>query len=75
MTALLKKAFEKASEELPDYEQDILAQRLIDAIDSEEAKWDAALNDTSTDRLATLVNEALAEIREGRAEPLDPDKL
>jgi hypothetical protein len=75
MTALLKKAFEKASEELPDYEQDILAQRLIDAIDSEEAKWDAALNDSSTDRLATLVNEALAEIREGRAEPLDPDKL
>ena len=76
MTPLFKKAVEKASEELPDYEQDIFAQWLLDAIESEERRWDAVLNDPSDNNpLSKLVNEALADIREGRTEPLDPNKL
>ena len=76
MTPLFKRAVEKASEELPDYEQDIFAQWLLDAIESEERRWDAALDDPgSNNPLTKLVNEALADIREGRTEPLDPNKL
>jgi hypothetical protein len=76
MTPLFKKAIEKASEELADYEQDIFARWLLDAIESEERRWDAALNDPSgKNPLSILVNEALADIREGRTEPLDPNKL
>ena len=75
MTPLFKKAVEKASEELGDYEQDIFAQWLIGAIESEERRWDAALNDPSGNNpLSILVNEALADIREGRTAPLDPNK-
>jgi hypothetical protein len=76
MTPLFKKAFERASEELHDYEQDILAQWLLDVIESEERRWDTALNNPSDNNpLNKLVNEALADIREGRTEPLDPNKL
>jgi len=76
MTPLFKKAVEKASKELADHEQDLFAQWLLDAIESDERRWDAALNDRSGDNpLTVLVNEALADIREGRTAPLDPNKL
>jgi hypothetical protein len=76
MTPLFKKAVEKASEELADHEQDVFAQWLLSAIESEERRWDAALNDPSgRNPLTMLVDEALADIREGRTEPLDPNKL
>jgi hypothetical protein len=47
MTELLKKAFEKASEKLPDYEQDEIAQWLLNAIEADEHRWDVALSDPS----------------------------
>jgi hypothetical protein len=76
MTPLFKMAVEKASEKLPDYEQDVLARWLLDAIESDERQWDAALNDPSVNNpLTRLVNEALADVAEGRTEPLDPNKL
>jgi hypothetical protein len=70
MTELLKRAFEKASG-LPDYEQDELARRLIDAIESDERRWHAA----SPEKLDRLADKALEALRTGRTEPLDPEKL
>jgi hypothetical protein len=40
-TALLRKAFEKGSE-LPEYEQDAIAENLIEAIESDARQWEAA---------------------------------
>jgi hypothetical protein len=76
MTPLFRKAGEKASKELADHEQDIFARWLLNAIESDERRWDAVLNDPSgRNPLTMLVDEALADIREGRTEPLDPNKL
>jgi hypothetical protein len=74
VTELFKKAFEKASEALPEYEQDLFAQWLLDAIESDARLWDVALESNPT-RLKALVDQALADIDEGRIEPLDLDKL
>ena len=74
MTPLFKKAFEKAGRELPDYEQDVFAQWLLEAIESDERRWDAALESNPT-KLKALVDEALADIHAGRSEILDPNKL
>lgn len=58
MTKLLEKAFAKASE-LPQAEQDLLAQSLLDDLDAEE-KWDETFAN-SQDELAKLADEALSE--------------
>ncbi len=75
MTQLLKKAFEKVSEEFSDSEQDEFAQWLLQAIEADDQLWDAALSDPNSSRMKKLVDQALADIREGRTEPLDPNKL
>ena len=75
MTALLKKAFEKMSDEFSDSEQDEFAQWLLTAIEADEKRWDAAFSDPNDSRMKKLVDQALADIREGRTEPLDPNKL
>jgi hypothetical protein len=81
MTGLLWQAFLRASEEFPDYEQDEFARWLLDEIELDNARWGAALNvsDSSNPegylKLKKLADRALADIREGRAEPLDPKKL
>ena len=80
MTELFRKAFERASEEFPDYEQDEFARWLLDAIESDERRWDAAFwegpaSASASPRLKKLVDQALADIREGRTEPLDLTKL
>jgi hypothetical protein len=74
MTELLKKAFERVSAELPDYEQDEVARCLIAAIDDDERRWDAVFA-LFPDRARRLADEALDDYRAGRTKPLDPDKL
>jgi hypothetical protein len=75
MTELLKKAFQKVSSEFSDGEQDEFAQWLLKAIEADEQRWDASLSDPNDSRMKKLVDQALADIREGRTEPLDPNKL
>ncbi len=72
MTELLQKAFDRAAT-LPPEEQDAIATRLIDEIES-ECKWDDLFS-RSQDLLEKMANEALAEHRRGLTEPLDPDNL
>jgi len=74
-TELLVKAFEKIVEVFPDYEQDEFARWLLDAIEADDRRWDAALSDPANPKLKALVEQALDDIREGRTEPLDPNKL
>ncbi|MGC2237211.1 MAG: hypothetical protein WA584_13685 [Pyrinomonadaceae bacterium] len=68
MTELLEKAFAKASE-LPQDEQDLLAQSLLDDLAAEE-KWDEAFAN-SQDALSSLADEALAEHRAGKTRRLE----
>jgi len=68
MTKALKKAFEAASK-LPEAEQDALAAAILEELASER-RWDE-LFEPSTDTLAKLAKEALAEDRAGRTRPLD----
>lgn len=73
ITELLKRAFQKAAE-LPECEQDALAESLIQAIESDARSWDAAF-ESSVEKLDKLAEQALADYRAGRAKPLDPEKL
>jgi len=72
MTERLQEAFAKASE-LPPAEQDVLASRLLAEL-AEEDEFDRAIA-ASSDKLARVAREALAEYRAGRTEELDPDHL
>ncbi len=72
MTALLEKAFAQAAK-LPPAEQDVLAARLLAEIAAEDA-FDQAIAGSS-DKLARLAEEALAEYRAGLTQELDPEKL
>ena len=76
MTELFRKAVERASEKMADHEQDEFARWLLDAIEADDdRRWEASLSDPADGKLSKLVNQALADIREGRTEPLDPNKL
>lgn len=68
MTELLEKAFDKASKLSPE-EQDILAQRLLYDLASEEL-WEQSFA-KSQDELTQLADEALAEHRRGETKPLE----
>ena len=72
MTQLLEKAFARASE-LPDEDQDTLAERLLAEIESEK-RWDE-LFAQSQDELGRLADEALAQHRRGKTQRLDPSDL
>jgi hypothetical protein len=74
LTELFRRAFERAAEELPEYEQDEFANWLLRALESDEKRWDAAFAQ-SGQVLDRLEAQALEDIKVGRAEPLDPDKL
>ena len=74
MTQLLKKAFEKISEELPDHEQDRIGQALIDLIERDDAAWDALLA-KAPDKLQEMADQALADYLAGRTTSLDLKKL
>ena len=72
MTKALENAF-KAASRLPAKAQDALAAAILEDVALEE-QWDARLAGSS-DALDRLADEALAEDRAGRTQPLDPDKL
>ena len=72
MTKLLQDAFAKASALSP-AEQDVLASRLLAEL-AEEDEFDRAIA-ASSDKLARLARETLAEHRDGRTQELDPDAL
>jgi len=67
MTQLLEKALSEASK-LPDAEQDALAAILLEELASEQ-RWAESFG-KSQDVLAKMAEEALAEYRAGRAQPL-----
>jgi hypothetical protein len=70
MTKALKKAFDAASR-LPDPDQDSLAGAILEELALTE-QGEVALA-ASQDRLERLADEAIAEHREGKTEPLNPD--
>jgi hypothetical protein len=70
MTTRLERAFAEASK-LSVAEQDLLASRLLAEL-AAEADFDRAITG-STDKLAALATEAIAEHRAGLTRELDPD--
>jgi hypothetical protein len=72
MTNSLQLAFAEAAK-LPVEEQEFVAARLLAEL-AEEDEFDRAIARTS-DKLAKLAQEALAEHRAGLTEELDPDRL
>jgi hypothetical protein len=72
VTKLLEKAIEKVSK-LSKEEQDEFAALILGELES-EANWDGLLR-KSSDQLGNLAKEALAEHREEKTEPLNPDDL
>lgn len=72
MQKLLEKAFVEASQ-LPEEEQDEFAAWILEELASDQL-WKEAFAD-SEDTLAQLAEEALAEHRENRTRPLEPDDL
>ncbi len=72
MTKLLEQAIAKAKE-LPDSEQNAIAQIVLDEIESEK-RWDALVA-KNPEKLKKLADKAWAEHEAGRSEELDPDKL
>lgn len=74
MTDLLQHAFKVASE-LPEEQQDMLAQILLDEMESER-KWDELFSRPESEALLErLANEVLTEHRAGLTQPLDIEKL
>ncbi len=72
MTKILEQAFAEASK-LSAEEQEALARWLLEELTA-ESHWKTIL-DRSQDRLKALADEAIAEHRKGRTQPLDPDRL
>jgi hypothetical protein len=72
MTELLERAFAEASK-LPPAEQEALASWILAELTSER-RWEEAL-DRSSNLLAQLADEAIAEHRNNLTEYLDPKQL
>ena len=72
MTKLLEKAVAKARE-LPESEQNAIAQIAIDEIESER-RWDELLA-KSPEKLRKLADQAWAKHKAGVSQELDPDQL
>jgi len=72
MTMLLQQAFAQAAK-LSESEQEVLASRLLAELAAED-DFDRAIAGSS-DQLAALAREALAEHRAGKTEALDPERL
>jgi hypothetical protein len=72
MTKLLERAFEEAAKLSPS-EQDVLASRLLAELAAED-DFDRAIANSS-DKLASLAREAIAEHRAGLSQELDPERL
>jgi hypothetical protein len=71
VTKLLETAFAKAAELSP-AEQDLLASRVLAELAEEDA-FDRAIA-ASSDKLADLAREALAEYHAGQTQEVDPER-
>jgi hypothetical protein len=72
-TKLLQKAFAEAGEKLPEFEQDALAEWLLQLISS-DSEWDKAFSPPY--KHESFAEQEISESRQrGELEPLDPDKL
>jgi len=72
MITSLQKAYAEAAK-LPEPEQEVLASRLLAELAAED-DFDCSIARTS-DKLAVLARETLAEHRSGETEALHPDQL
>ncbi len=72
MTTLLERAFAEAAKRSA-AEQELLASRVLAELEAED-DFDRVIA-ASSDKLARLAAEALAEHRAGLTEELDPDRL
>lgn len=72
MTTLLSKAFNKAAK-LPENLQELLAQQLIEDIES-ELKWEQTLAE-SQEKLEKLADKALEDFKAGRVKKMGFDEL
>jgi hypothetical protein len=72
MTPTLERALAEIAK-LPEDEQDRFAAWILEELASER-RWDQSFA-ASSDVLAELANEALADFRAGRTQLLDPDTL
>lgn len=71
MTRMLEQAFAEVAK-LPEAEQDAFASWIVEELASER-RWSQSFAQ-SQDALAHLAEEALAEHRAGRTQPLDTDE-
>ena len=72
MTLRLDEAFARAAA-LPEEEQEELGQLILEMIEADE-RWDRTFA-ASQDKLARLADKVRGEIRAGKTEPLDPERL
>ena len=72
MTDLLKKAFDAASQ-LPDKEQDAVAEWLLAELASEE-RWEERFAETQN-AMSILAREAMDEDQRGETDDLEPNSL
>lgn len=74
MSELMEKAISRART-LPESDQDAIAAIILREIES-EARWEELLSDPrSTDLLSRWADEAMEDVKQGRAIPLDLDDL
>lgn len=74
MSQLMEQAIQKARE-LPEPEQEALASIMLQEIESER-RWDELFaRPESADLLSRMADQALADVKAGRARPLDLDEL
>jgi hypothetical protein len=72
MNKLLEEAFAQAAK-LPEHEQETVAAWLLEEL-ATERRWEQSFAE-SADALAHMGEEALAEHRGRRTQPLDPERL
>jgi hypothetical protein len=70
----MREDLRKVVEQLPDSEQEKLAQFLLRQIAEDEERWESAFA-ASPEKLRKLGDEALKAFLSGETLPLDPDKL
>ena len=74
MSQLMEQAFLKAKQ-LPEADQEAIASIILQEIES-ELQWEALFaRPESADLLSRMADEALAEVRAGRARKLDLNEL
>jgi hypothetical protein len=74
MSQLMDQAFQEAKK-LPERDQEFIASIILQEIESEH-RWDELFaRPESADLLARMADEAMAEVRAGRARKLDVNEL